>query len=142
MTPLPVPSLPDRLRLYALLHPESAELLREAADRIDMDSAAVGWDAAAAEIVDRDVAADWRCAAIANLYREPITLQSHQFGAPDVVLEERVQPEPRVSMALRLPVELHERLKIEASGRDVSVNWLITRAIDQYLAALHAGSTP
>ena len=39
MTPLPVPSLPDRLRLYALLHPESAELLREAADRIDMADA-------------------------------------------------------------------------------------------------------
>ena len=31
MTPLPVPSLLDRLRAHAHLHPESAELLRDAA---------------------------------------------------------------------------------------------------------------
>jgi len=29
MTPLPAPSLPDRLRAHAHLHPESAELLAE-----------------------------------------------------------------------------------------------------------------
>ena len=31
MTPLPAPSLLDRLRAHAHLHPESAELLRDAA---------------------------------------------------------------------------------------------------------------
>jgi len=41
--------------------------------------------------------------------------------------------EPRVNMALRLPPDLHARLKSEADGRDVSVNWLITRAIERYL---------
>lgn len=42
MTPLPVPSLPDRLRAHAHLHPESAELLREAADVIDLCENAPG----------------------------------------------------------------------------------------------------
>ena len=45
--------------------------------------------------------------------------------------------DPRVNTALRLPVELHERLKAEASERDVSVNWLVTRAVERYLAALY-----
>lgn len=48
MTPLPAPSLPDRLRAHAHLHPESAELLREAADRIDMVQSM--WDALVARI--------------------------------------------------------------------------------------------
>ena len=51
MTPLPAPSLPDRLRAHAHLHPESAELLREAADRIDGDGAAVERDREVARIV-------------------------------------------------------------------------------------------
>lgn len=41
--------------------------------------------------------------------------------------------DPRITTALRLPVDLHGRLKAEADGRDVSVNWLITRAIERYL---------
>lgn len=45
MTPLPVPSLPDRLRAHAHLHPETAELLREAADVIDLCDEAVARDA-------------------------------------------------------------------------------------------------
>ena len=45
--------------------------------------------------------------------------------------------EPRVNMALRLPPGLHARLKSEASDRDVLVNWLITRAVERYLAALY-----
>ena len=42
MTPLPAPSLPDRLRAHAHLHPESAELLREAADVLDLQGIAIG----------------------------------------------------------------------------------------------------
>lgn len=42
----------------------------------------------------------------------------------------------RVSTALRLPVELHERLKAAAEERDVSANWLINRAIAAYLDQL------
>lgn len=61
-----------------------------------------------------------------------LTSDAARDGRPN----ERTQPEPRVSMALRLPVALHERLKAEASGRDVSVNWLITHAVDRYLASL------
>jgi len=43
MTPLPAPSLPDRLRAHAHLHPESAELLREAADEIQRSWEWIGW---------------------------------------------------------------------------------------------------
>jgi predicted HicB family RNase H-like nuclease len=45
----------------------------------------------------------------------------------------RVYDEPRISTAIRLPESLHERLKREALERDVSVNYLINRAIAQYL---------
>jgi len=47
--------------------------------------------------------------------------------------------EARITTALRLPRPLHARLKVEADERDVSVNWLITRAIERYLDA-HAPS--
>lgn len=42
----------------------------------------------------------------------------------------------RVSTAIRLPKELHESLRRHASERDVSVNFLVTRAVYHYLDQL------
>lgn len=42
----------------------------------------------------------------------------------------------RVATAVRLPRELHERLQEHAEMRDVSVNWLVTRAVEHFLAEL------
>lgn len=56
---------------------------------------------------------------------------------------------PRVSTAVRLPQELHEELQRAAEEREVSVNFLVTRAVYHYLNQLgpadpldsaHAGS--
>ena len=42
----------------------------------------------------------------------------------------------RVSTAVRLPEDLHAELQRQASEREVSVNFLVTRAVDHYLRAL------
>lgn len=42
----------------------------------------------------------------------------------------------RVSTAVRLPAELHAELQRQANERDVSVNFLVTRAVDHYLREL------
>lgn len=42
----------------------------------------------------------------------------------------------RVSTAVRLPENLHAELQRQASEREVSVNYLVTRAVDHYLRAL------
>lgn len=42
----------------------------------------------------------------------------------------------RVSTAVRLPKELHAELQRQAYERDVSVNFLVTRAVDRYLREL------
>lgn len=36
---------------------------------------------------------------------------------------------PRVTTAVRIPADLHERLQREAAARDVSINYLIVRGI-------------
>jgi len=48
----------------------------------------------------------------------------------------RVYDEPRVATAIRLPTSLHEELQSAASERDVSVNFLVTRAVSTFLAQL------
>ena len=48
----------------------------------------------------------------------------------------RICDEPRVPTAVRLPESLHDRLRDAALERDVSVNLLITRAIESYLDQL------
>jgi predicted HicB family RNase H-like nuclease len=48
----------------------------------------------------------------------------------------RTTDEKRVTTAVRLPESMHERLTKEAETRDVSVNLLVTKAIDAYLEAL------
>lgn len=45
-------------------------------------------------------------------------------------------PSARVSTAVRLPAELHAELQRQAHERDVSVNFLITRAVAHYLKSL------
>lgn len=42
----------------------------------------------------------------------------------------------RVATAVRLPHELHQRLQEHAEMRDVSVNWLVTRAVEQFVDQL------
>lgn len=44
--------------------------------------------------------------------------------------------EERVATAIRVPRGLHHRLQDLADAHDVSVNFLITRAIERYLGAL------
>ncbi len=43
---------------------------------------------------------------------------------------------PRVSTAIRFPVALHDRLEEAAQDRDLSVNWLVVRAVEHYLDRL------
>jgi len=45
-------------------------------------------------------------------------------------------PPPRISTAIRLPADLHAELQRCADERDVSVNYLVTRAIHHYLRQL------
>lgn len=44
--------------------------------------------------------------------------------------------EKRVTTAVRLPEDLHDRLHMAADERDVSVNLLVTRAVSEYLERL------
>ena len=46
----------------------------------------------------------------------------------------RTYDEERVATAIRLPVSLHSDLRRLAHARDVSVNYLITRAVEELLA--------
>lgn len=50
----------------------------------------------------------------------------------------RTCEEPRVATAIRLPASLHDELQAVASERDVSVNFLVTRAVVHYLQRLPA----
>ena len=44
--------------------------------------------------------------------------------------------EERVTTAVRLPVSLHRRLQQEAEARDVSVNYLVTKATTRLLESM------
>ena len=48
----------------------------------------------------------------------------------------RVYDEKRVTTAVRLPETAHNQLRKAARERDVSVNYLINRAVDHYLRDL------
>jgi predicted transcriptional regulator len=48
----------------------------------------------------------------------------------------KIYTEPRVATAVRLPSSLHGELQTAATERDVSVNYLVTRAVSAYLAQL------
>lgn len=43
---------------------------------------------------------------------------------------------PRTSTAVRFHPELHERLTLAAQERDLSVNWLVNRAVSDFLDRL------
>lgn len=43
---------------------------------------------------------------------------------------------PTFSTAIRFPPELHERLREAADDRDVSINWLVVRACEDFLPRL------
>ena len=45
----------------------------------------------------------------------------------------RIYDEPRIGLALRLPKSLRDELQRAADARDVSVNFLATKAIGEYL---------
>lgn len=46
------------------------------------------------------------------------------------------RPKSRTATALRLPSDVHNRLAAEAEARDVSINWLVNRAVVFYLDRL------
>lgn len=48
----------------------------------------------------------------------------------------RIYQEPRVATAIRLPASLRDELQAAAVDRDVSVNFLVTRAVLDYLGRL------
>jgi hypothetical protein len=48
----------------------------------------------------------------------------------------RIYEEPRVATAIRLPASLRDELQVAATERDVSVNFLVTRAVSDYLRRL------
>jgi predicted HicB family RNase H-like nuclease len=48
----------------------------------------------------------------------------------------RLHNEPRVTTAVRLPPGLHDRLRNAADERHVSVNFLIVKALEDYLDRL------
>ncbi len=62
----------------------------------------------------------------------------HQFRARSLYAPamSRRKASTRVSTAIRLPVEMHAELQRQASQRDVSVNFLVNRAVDHYLREL------
>jgi predicted transcriptional regulator len=45
----------------------------------------------------------------------------------------RVYDQPRVATAVRLPKQLHQRIQRAADERQVSVNYIVERAIERYL---------
>ena len=48
----------------------------------------------------------------------------------------RTGSEKRIATAVRLPENLHDELQRQAEERDVSVNYLVVRAVTQYLETL------
>jgi hypothetical protein len=68
--------------------------------------------------------------------------QIHHFVTPDHyrrrVGRPKIYAEPRVATAIRLPESLHGELLSAAVEREVSVNFLVTRAVADYLEHLPA----
>jgi hypothetical protein len=48
----------------------------------------------------------------------------------------RIYDEPRIATAIRLPVSLRDELQAVAAEREVSVNFLVIRAVSDYLKQL------
>lgn len=65
----------------------------------------------------------------------PSTTSAQDGPMVAVVLKSKASP-TRISTAVRLPHDLHAELQRQAEDRDVSVNFLVTRAVDHYLRQL------
>lgn len=52
----------------------------------------------------------------------------------------RAYQEERVATAFRLPQSLHDALKLAAEERDVSANFLVIKAVSDYLERLSGSS--
>ena len=48
----------------------------------------------------------------------------------------------RVTTAIRFPKETHDRLAAEAAERELSINFMVTRAVNNYLDALPPVADP
>lgn len=44
--------------------------------------------------------------------------------------------DPRTATAIRFPPELHEQLRVAAEEREVSINFLVIRALEEFLPKL------
>lgn len=60
----------------------------------------------------------------------------HLLATPAYVHRMASNSTKRVATAVRFPEDLHQRLQEHADMRDVSVNWLVTRAVEQFLEGL------
>jgi hypothetical protein len=60
-------------------------------------------------------------------------LTSHCCNYYDVVMTERKQ---RTTTAIRFPEQLHEQLKQAADARDLSINFLVVKAVEDFLERL------
>ena len=54
----------------------------------------------------------------------------------------RTQKPRKVTTAVRFPQELHDRLTRESEQRDVSINLLVTKAVQRYLDQLPPVALP
>ena len=45
-------------------------------------------------------------------------------------------PKPRTTTAIRFPDELHERLRVAAEERDLSINWIVVKAVEDFMDRL------
>ena len=63
------------------------------------------------------------------------TSYDHPLVMVQAMARPRIYEEERVATAVRLPVSIREELRHLAQARDVSVNYLITRAVEELLTA-------
>jgi hypothetical protein len=69
-----------------------------------------------------------------------VRAEIHRLGAHPayaaLVARPKIHREPRVTTAVRLPASLHERLQRAATEREVAVNLLIVKSLEDYLDRL------
>lgn len=54
----------------------------------------------------------------------------------------KTTPEPKAELRVKLPKSLHQRLTRTAADRDLGVTYLVSRALETYLARLDAQNDP
>lgn len=73
-----------------------------------------------------------------ELARALSTTSSLLFSTVTNMPRPRIYDEPRIATAIRLPASLRDELQSAATQREVSVNFLVTRAVLDYLERLPA----